>query len=86
MTDGYTCDFHRWAETQAGLLRTRSSYMRDWDKLAEASYPAGNLAEAYVSGHEDTGGETGLPRLPDASPGTVEPDFLPGLPWEADEP
>jgi Domain of unknown function DUF29 len=35
MTDGYETDFHRWAETQAGLLRTRSANALDWDNLAE---------------------------------------------------
>jgi hypothetical protein len=35
MTDGYETDFHRWAETQAGLLRTRSANELDWDNLAE---------------------------------------------------
>jgi Domain of unknown function DUF29 len=35
MTDGYETDFHRWAETQAGLLRTRSTNALDWDNLAE---------------------------------------------------
>src|SRR5215472_1330257 len=35
MTDGYATDFHRWAETQAGLLRARSANALDWDNLAE---------------------------------------------------
>jgi hypothetical protein len=35
MTDGYETDFHRWAETQAGLLRTRSANVLDWDNPAE---------------------------------------------------
>jgi hypothetical protein len=35
MTDGYATDFHRWAETQAGLLRLRSANALDWDNLAE---------------------------------------------------
>jgi hypothetical protein len=35
MTDGYETDFHRWAETQAGLLRVRSANALDWDNLAE---------------------------------------------------
>jgi hypothetical protein len=35
MTDGYETDFHRWAETQAGLLRLRSANSLDWDNLAE---------------------------------------------------
>jgi len=35
MTDGYATDFHRWAETQAGLLRLRSANSLDWDNLAE---------------------------------------------------
>lgn len=35
MTDGYETDFHRWAETQAGLLRARSANALDWDNLAE---------------------------------------------------
>jgi hypothetical protein len=35
MTDGYETDFHRWAETQARLLRTRSANELDWDNLAE---------------------------------------------------
>jgi hypothetical protein len=34
MTDGYATDFHWWAETQAGLLRLRSTAL-DWDNLAE---------------------------------------------------
>jgi hypothetical protein len=58
MTDGYASDFRRWAETQAGVLRTRSAYAPDWDSLAEASYPAGNLAEAYVRGREQPGAVT----------------------------
>ena len=35
MTEGYATDFHRWAETQAGLLRARSANALDWDNLAE---------------------------------------------------
>jgi hypothetical protein len=35
MTEGYETNFHRWAETQAGMLRTRSAYARDWDNLTK---------------------------------------------------
>ena len=35
MTDGYETDFHRWTETQAGLLRARASNRIDWDHIAE---------------------------------------------------
>src|SRR5215472_13239945 len=35
VTEGYETDFHRWAETQAGLLRARSANALDWDNLAE---------------------------------------------------
>jgi len=35
MTEGYETDFHRWAETQAGLLRTRAANALDWNNLAE---------------------------------------------------
>jgi hypothetical protein len=96
MTDGYETDFHRWAETQAGLLRARSAL--DWDNLGEeieasptvASYPATRLARASVRGREDAEAGTSLLHLPEGRPWPVEQavdcDFLPGLPWEADEP
>ena len=35
MTDGYQADIHRWAETQAGLLRTRSANDLDWGNIAD---------------------------------------------------
>ena len=35
MNNLYDSDFHEWAETQAGLLRNRSSNALDWDNLAE---------------------------------------------------
>jgi Domain of unknown function DUF29 len=46
MTDGYETDFHRWAETQAGLLRTRSTNALDWDNRAE-SPPSWQRAEVH---------------------------------------
>jgi hypothetical protein len=48
MTDGYETDFHRWAETQAGLLRTRSANELDWDNLAEEIADVGRSEEREV--------------------------------------
>ena len=48
MTDGYETDFHRWAETQVGLLRSRAANRIDWDHIAEEIADVGRSEEREV--------------------------------------
>jgi hypothetical protein len=51
MTDGYATDFHRWAETQAGLLRLRSANALDRDNLAEEIEARARNDRRDLAGH-----------------------------------